>query len=232
MPDPTYPVPVNPVYDPEIRQLQNSDDADATEVINPVVERLIENTHAVKKDAEALAARSIPAVQISLRNFDVLDGAGNPILKSNGKPKTEEWLAAQIIGTPGPEDQIWLRHFSKGGKPKRKRFAHVDESSVNAGKTSFWKGVPNEWDISQEANGAVVKLLKPADFIALRISAAPKKTNSPPTYRFYNGRTNTVIDFVVARGTGPHNKRQKGAPSKSLKLSFRTRGGATRIIFS
>jgi hypothetical protein len=45
-----YPVPTNPVYNPEIRALQNSDPASATETFNPLIGRLIENTHAVAQD--------------------------------------------------------------------------------------------------------------------------------------------------------------------------------------
>lgn len=52
MADTYYPIPENPQYNTEIRALQDSDPASATDIFNPLVERLIENTHAVKKESE------------------------------------------------------------------------------------------------------------------------------------------------------------------------------------
>lgn len=57
MADQTYPVPENPVYDPNIRALQDNDPARATTVFNPLVVRLIENTHAVKRTGDVNALR-------------------------------------------------------------------------------------------------------------------------------------------------------------------------------
>ena len=47
--DTIYDIPENPVYNAEIRALQDSDPASASAVLNPLVQRLIENTHAVKQ---------------------------------------------------------------------------------------------------------------------------------------------------------------------------------------
>lgn len=57
MADQTYPVPENPVYNPEIRALQDTDPAQATGVFNPLFEQLIENTHATKLAGDANAVR-------------------------------------------------------------------------------------------------------------------------------------------------------------------------------
>lgn len=48
MPEQNYPIPESPVYDPIIRALQDSDPGRATTIFNPLFERLIENTHALK----------------------------------------------------------------------------------------------------------------------------------------------------------------------------------------
>ena len=56
MADTNYPIPEQPVYNPNIRALQDSDPARASTVFNPLFERLIENTHAVKKAADAAQA--------------------------------------------------------------------------------------------------------------------------------------------------------------------------------
>lgn len=51
--DEIYTIPENPEYSESIRKLQNEDPVDASSIINPLVERLIENTAAVWKRAEA-----------------------------------------------------------------------------------------------------------------------------------------------------------------------------------
>ena len=48
-----YSLPEAPVYNAEeIRKIQDSDPVRASTIVNPVVERLIENTHAVKLQAD------------------------------------------------------------------------------------------------------------------------------------------------------------------------------------
>lgn len=69
MPDPTYIVPDNPTYNPEIRALQDSDPAKASTVFNPVLQQMIENTHAVKLAADALSER-ISGVEEETGNTD------------------------------------------------------------------------------------------------------------------------------------------------------------------
>ncbi|MCI9577105.1 MAG: hypothetical protein HFJ84_10850, partial [Clostridiales bacterium] len=50
-----YTIPENPEYITEIRKLENTDPANAETVFNPLVETLIQNTHAVKLQAEGKA---------------------------------------------------------------------------------------------------------------------------------------------------------------------------------
>ena len=47
-----YEMPENPVYDESIRRLENTDRACAEDVFNPLFQKLINNTHAVKRLAE------------------------------------------------------------------------------------------------------------------------------------------------------------------------------------
>ena len=57
MTDQYYSVPENPDYDAEhIRKIQDSDPVKASAIVNPVLERMIANTAAVKKIAESKAA--------------------------------------------------------------------------------------------------------------------------------------------------------------------------------
>lgn len=57
MADPIYEIPENPVYDQEIRALQDGDPARASTVFNPVLGKMIVNTHAVKLAGDANAKR-------------------------------------------------------------------------------------------------------------------------------------------------------------------------------
>ncbi|WP_195985390.1 hypothetical protein [Clostridium sp. D33t1_170424_F3] len=57
MADPIYVIPENPSYDPNIRALQDGDPARASTVFNPVLGKIIENTHAVKLAGDANASR-------------------------------------------------------------------------------------------------------------------------------------------------------------------------------
>lgn len=50
-----YIIPENPEYTTEIRKLENTDPANAETVFNPLVETLIQNTHAVKLEADGKA---------------------------------------------------------------------------------------------------------------------------------------------------------------------------------
>ena len=47
-----YTIPENPQYTAEIRKLENTDPANAETILNPLVETLIGNTHAVKLEAD------------------------------------------------------------------------------------------------------------------------------------------------------------------------------------
>ena len=49
-----YTIPENPQYTTEIRKLENTDPANAEAILNPLIETLIENTHAVKQKADSI----------------------------------------------------------------------------------------------------------------------------------------------------------------------------------
>ena len=50
-----YIIPENPQYTAEIRKLENTDPGNAETILNPLVETLIENTHAVKLETDKKA---------------------------------------------------------------------------------------------------------------------------------------------------------------------------------
>ena len=49
-----YDIPTNPTYDTSIRKLEDSDPASATSIFNPLIQQLINNTHAVKQSVDNL----------------------------------------------------------------------------------------------------------------------------------------------------------------------------------
>ena len=53
-----YTIPENPQYTAEIRKLENTDPANAETILNPLVETLIGNTHAVKLETDKKANSS------------------------------------------------------------------------------------------------------------------------------------------------------------------------------
>lgn len=71
MQDPTYPVPEKPAYDTAIRALQNTDPASAENVFNPLIQKLIDNTHYVKLKTDENAT-SISEVANDMNNPDLI----------------------------------------------------------------------------------------------------------------------------------------------------------------
>ena len=51
-----YELPENPVYHEDIPKLTQDDSVDADEVVNPLIQKILENAHAVKKELEELQA--------------------------------------------------------------------------------------------------------------------------------------------------------------------------------
>lgn len=49
-----YDIPANPTYNTAIRKLEDTDPASATSIFNPLIQQLINNTHAVKKSVDEL----------------------------------------------------------------------------------------------------------------------------------------------------------------------------------
>lgn len=79
MADTYYPIPENPAYNSQIRALQNDDPANAEETFNPLFERLIENTEAVKLSID----NTIP-------NSQKAEANGIASLDENGKVPLEQ----------------------------------------------------------------------------------------------------------------------------------------------
>lgn len=75
MADEYYPIPAEPQYREQIRKLQNSDPASADGTFNPLIAALIENTAAVKKQADAaqqtLVEATVPSRTVTVAAEDL-----------------------------------------------------------------------------------------------------------------------------------------------------------------
>lgn len=102
MADTNYPIPEQPVYNPNIRALQDSDPARASTIFNPLFERLIENTHAVKKAAEAAQAAAEEAGESAgnaISNDQIGVPGGVASLGKDGKVPKEQLPTLDYIPT-------------------------------------------------------------------------------------------------------------------------------------
>lgn len=70
MADTYYPIPENPAYNSQIRALQNDDFASAEDTFNPLFERLIENTEAVKLSVDNTIPKSQKAEANGIASLD------------------------------------------------------------------------------------------------------------------------------------------------------------------
>ena len=75
MADEHYLIPENPEYNPEIRKLLDSDPARASTVFNPVLQQMIENTAAVKRQADTTAEQVTQSAQQGAGGITMADGA-------------------------------------------------------------------------------------------------------------------------------------------------------------
>lgn len=68
MPEEMYAIPAKPQYSENIRRLQDDDPASASQIFNPLFERLIENIASVKRQADGAAtldgSGKVPAGQL------------------------------------------------------------------------------------------------------------------------------------------------------------------------
>ena len=94
MAEQNYPIPENPVYDPNIRALQDSDPASASSVFNPLLVQLISNIHAVKLLADDKADGD--SMQVALQNIANTFNTINTAL--NGKAASNHTHAASQVG--------------------------------------------------------------------------------------------------------------------------------------
>ena len=74
-----YPIPEAPEYDTEIRSLQNTDPANADEIFNPLIQKIIDNIHAVKLSNDTKAREDLSNVldNVFLEKVKAVGGDGS-----------------------------------------------------------------------------------------------------------------------------------------------------------
>lgn len=190
MADTNYPIPEQPVYNPNIRALQDSDPARASTVFNPLFERLIENTHAVKKTADAAQAAAEAAGE----------SAGSAI------PATQK-------GAPGGLAEL----DGSGHVPSSQLPSYVDD--VVDGyyhEGAFYSDLAHEHQISQEAGKIYVDVQSNITYrwsgsvyVAIGSDLALGETSST-AYRGDRGKT--AYDHSQIKTGNPHGTKAADIP--------------------
>lgn len=120
-----YTIPENPEYITEIRKLENTDPANAETVFNPLVETLIQNTHAVKLQAEGKAEAALQGIQIDGVEQEKTDGVVNLTTEALGlddKVSKSEWEESRkAILTEGTGEAYtatvpWIKELTPGAE--------------------------------------------------------------------------------------------------------------------
>ncbi len=101
-----YELPENPVYHEDIPKLTQDDSVDADEVVNPLIQKILENAHAVKKELDELqASKGQP------------DGIAS--LDSGGKVPTNQILFPISVGVRDDDGDPWVDGIDYGLKVLR-----------------------------------------------------------------------------------------------------------------
>ena len=111
MPEQYYTAPENPVYDAEhIRKILDSDPVQASTIVNPVIEKMIENTAAVKKQTDdkqdALSGTAGQIVGFNAQgDAEAQEISGVGVSSFNGRkgavlPEKGDYTAAQVGAVP------------------------------------------------------------------------------------------------------------------------------------
>ena len=86
--EPNYIIPENPAYTEQIPRLYNESRANASLVLNPIVQRLIDNIHALKLRIDALEGAGVGGecnCAASPPDYDTIEGFLNLILSLKGE---------------------------------------------------------------------------------------------------------------------------------------------------
>lgn len=108
-----YQIPASPEYSEDIRRLQDTDPASASQVFNPLIQRLVENIAAVKRQTDSGAGEKGQPGGIA-----TLDGSGK--VPAEQLPS----LAPFAAGPSAPADRtkLWI------------------DTTANTGGLKYWNG--------------------------------------------------------------------------------------------
>ena len=173
--DTIYDIPENPVYNAEIRALQDSDPASASAVLNPLVQRLIENTHAVKQQANGLDGE-LEETNEAVR--EAKEAAGNAGNTANAalEAANAAGTAAANAGTAGGT-ALEAANNALLAAAEAKEAAESAETAAYSAKTAAENAAKDAGDAKTMASGALEQLTK----LANTLGAVPSQ-NGTLTY--------------------------------------------------
>ena len=105
-----YELPENPVYHEDIPKLTQDDPVDADEVVNPLIQKILENAHAVKKELTDHNTSETAHADLfgSIFPYVLPEGFGDFLLKSAG----DAWL----VFARDDDFQILVQNGAEYGK--------------------------------------------------------------------------------------------------------------------
>lgn len=99
-----YDFPADPTYSTEIRKLEDTDPASATNTFNPLIQQLINNTQAVKSTAEGAAANAQTAKTAAEKANTAAESANNAAATISNPNLLDNWYFLDPINQRGQEE--------------------------------------------------------------------------------------------------------------------------------
>ena len=173
--DTIYDIPENPVYNAEIRALQDSDPASASAVLNPLVQRLIENTHAVKQQANGLDGELEETNEAVREAKEAAGNAGNTANAALEAANAAGTAAANAGAAGGTA--LEAANNALLAAAEAKEAAESAETAAYSAKTAAENAAKDAGDAKNMASGALEQLTK----LANTLGAVPSQ-NGTLTY--------------------------------------------------
>lgn len=193
-----YEISDEPIYNAKIRRLENSDPASANPTFNPLISRLIENTAAVKNDAEGRALIDLSNVSNDVfKNKSVESGTPENVAS---KDELDVHVNDGDIHVSADQTEVYQIAVVDLGK-------HVNDTDihVNAEKQTLWTdGVHTAEQGAAEAQAAMEKALKNERLIAeLELSMYSNVTKNPFSVGF-----DTLTGIKIIKGVWNKGKQR------------------------
>lgn len=232
-----YHIPDKPVYNSKVRELQNSDSANAQETFNPLIQRILENIAAVKELADSALKLAEPR-RIGNASFD---GTEDISLEQMGAAASGHTHPAQtdVTGNAGTANKLKtarkINGMSFDGSADRANYALCSTAAGTATKTVDCSGfalaigaeITVKFTVTNTAANPTLNVggtgAKAIYYRGAAISAGYLAANRTYAFR-YNGTQYELVGDIDTTYTHPSNAGNKhipagGSAGKILKWS-------------